>query len=57
MGVLRDMFYRYQELVKNGDIDSLINKSQSDPSVKDCVDDATEQAVIAYAVEQRVDAT
>lgn len=27
MGVTRDTFYRYQEFVESGDVDSLINKS------------------------------
>jgi hypothetical protein len=52
MGVSRDTFYRYQELVEDGGIDALINKSRRAPNIKNRVDDATEQAVIAYAVEQ-----
>lgn len=28
MGVSRDTFYRYQELVESGDVDSLINRSR-----------------------------
>jgi len=52
MGVSRDTFYRYQELVEEGGIDSLINKSCRGPNVKNRVDNATEQAVIAHAVEQ-----
>ena len=52
MGVSRDTFYRYQELVEEGGIDSLINKSRSAPNPKNRVDEATEQAVVAYATEQ-----
>jgi len=50
MGVSRDTFYRYQELVKSGDIDALINKSRRVPNLNR-VDDATEQAVIDFAIQ------
>ena len=46
MGVSRDTFYRYQESVKSGDVDALINKSRRIPNLKNRVDEATEQAVI-----------
>jgi len=52
MGVSRDTFYRYQELVETGGIDSLIDKSRRKSNVKNRVDEATEQAVIASAIEQ-----
>ncbi len=52
MGVSRDTFYRYQELVEQGGLDSLINKSRRAPNVKNRVDEATELAVLAYAIEQ-----
>ncbi len=52
MGVSRDTFYRYQELVEEGGIDNLINKSRRAPNPKNRVDEATEQAVVAYATEQ-----
>ena len=51
MGVSRDTFYRYQELVKEGGIDSLINQSRRTPNLKNRVDEQTEQAVIKYAVD------
>lgn len=51
MGVSRDTFYRYQELVKSGDIDTLINKSRRVPNSKNCVDNAIEQAVIDFAIQ------
>lgn len=46
MGVSRDTFYRYQELVKSGDIDALINKSRRVPNLKNRVDDATEHQLL-----------
>ena len=47
MGVSRDTFYRYQELVADGGIDNLISKSCRAPNPKNRVDEATEQAVVA----------
>ena len=52
MGVSRDTFYRYQELVEDGGIDNLINKSRRGENLKNRVDEATEQAVVAWAIEQ-----
>ena len=52
MGVSRDSFYRYQELVEEGGLEALINQSRRKPNKKNRVDEATEQAVIAYAIEQ-----
>ncbi|WP_373091674.1 helix-turn-helix domain-containing protein, partial [Zhongshania sp.] len=52
MGVSRDTFYRYRELVDDGGIDNLINKSRRTPNSKNRVDETIEQAVIAYAIEQ-----
>ncbi len=52
MGVSRDTFYRYQELMEEGGIEALINKNKKVPNFKNRVDEATEQAVIDYAVEQ-----
>lgn len=51
MGVSRDTFYRYQELVEDGNIDSLINLSKRSPNTKNRVDPAIEQSVIEYAVD------
>lgn len=51
MGVSRDTFYRYQELVKDGGVESLISRSRRTPNLKNRVDEQTEQAVIKYAVE------
>ena len=52
MGVSRDTFYRYKELVETGGIENLINKSRRGPNLKNRVDDATEQAVLTYTLEQ-----
>lgn len=51
MGVSRDTFYRYQELVKEGGLDSLIDKSRRKSNVKNRVESETEQAVIESAIE------
>jgi transposase InsO family protein len=51
MGVSRDTFYRYQELVEDGGIDSLISQSRRTPNLKSRVDEATEQSVIESAIE------
>lgn len=51
MGVSRDTFYRYQELVAEGGVDALITKSRRGPNLKNRVEEAVEEAVKAYAVE------
>jgi len=51
MGVSRDTFYRYQELVETDGLEELINREHRVPNIKSCVEDDTEQAVIAYAVD------
>ncbi|MGQ8367503.1 IS481 family transposase [Glaciecola sp. 1036] len=51
MGVSRDTFYRYQELVEDGGIDSLVNRSRRTPNMKNRVDVETEQAVIKSAID------
>ncbi len=51
MGVSRDTFYRYQELVETGGIDALINQSRRTPNLKNRVDSETEQAVFKYAID------
>jgi len=52
MGFSRDTFYRYQELVSEGGIENLIEKTRRKPNLKNRIDDQTEAAVVAYAVEQ-----
>ncbi|PHM22021.1 IS481 family transposase [Xenorhabdus budapestensis] len=51
MGVSRDTFYRYQELVETGGIDALINQSRRAPNLKNRVDSETEQTVVKYAID------
>lgn len=51
MGVSRDTFYRYQELAEEGGIDALVNQSRRVPNLKNRADEATERAVVEYAVE------
>ena len=51
MGVSRDTFYRYQELVETDGLEGLINRERRVPNLKNRVDERTEQAVIGYAVD------
>ena len=51
MGVSRDTFYRYQELVDEGGVDALINQNRRVPNTKNRVDEQTERMVVEYAVE------
>jgi hypothetical protein len=51
MGVSRDTFYRYQELVSEGGVEALIEKSRRSPNFKNRVDEAIENAVRAYAID------
>lgn len=50
MGVSRDTFYRYRQLVAEGGVDAQINRSRRAPNLKNRTDEATEQAVVDYAV-------
>jgi transposase len=52
MGLSRDTFYRYQNAVELGGIDALVDQNRRKPNVKNRVDEKTEDAVVAYAVEQ-----
>lgn len=51
MGFSRDTFYRYQELVAEGGVDNLIEKTRRKPNLKNRIDDRTEAAVLAMAIE------
>lgn len=51
MGVSRDTFYRYRELVDEGGLDALIDKNRRVPNLKNRVDEHTEKAVVEYAIE------
>ena len=51
MGVSRDTFYRYQELVEEGGIENLIEKTRRKPNLKNRIDEVSEEAVVAFALE------
>lgn len=46
MGVSQDIFYRYEELVREGGVDALINRSKPVANLKNRVDETTEKAVV-----------
>ena len=52
MGLSRDTFYRYRAAVDQGGVEALINKDRRQPNVKNRVDEHTEAAVVAYAIEE-----
>jgi transposase InsO family protein len=51
MGLSRDTFYRYKSAVDEGGVSALIDKNRRQPNLKNRVDEATEQAVSAFAIE------
>lgn len=52
MGVSRDTFYRYQDAKAQGGVDALLQKDRRKPNLKNRVDDAVEQAVLNYVIQQ-----
>lgn len=52
MGVSRDTFYRYQEAKASGGVEALLQKDRRRPNLKNRIDQAIENAVLAYAIEQ-----
>ena len=52
MGLSRDTFYRYQKAVEEGGVEALVDRSRRKPNLKNRVDEQTEAAVVAYAIEQ-----
>ena len=52
MGVSRDIFYRYQEAKAIGGVEALLQKDRRKPNLKNRVDEAVEQCVLDYAIEQ-----
>ncbi|KEQ18884.1 hypothetical protein GZ78_02175 [Endozoicomonas numazuensis] len=50
-GVSRDTFYRYRGAVSEGGVEALLDQSKRVPNHKNCVDQAMEQAVIDYAIQ------
>ena len=51
MGFSRDTFYRYQS-AEAGGVDALIDANRRKPNPKNRVEEATESAVFAFALEQ-----
>jgi len=51
MGLSRDTFYRYRDAVEEGGVEALLEKPRRGPNLKNRVDEATETAVVEYAVE------
>jgi hypothetical protein len=52
MGFSRDTFYRYQAAVAEGGIDALLDANRRKPNPKNRVEEATEAAVVGFALEQ-----
>ena len=50
MGFSRDTFYRYQAARDAGGVEALFEVSRKKPNLKNRVDQATEQAVVAFAI-------
>ncbi len=51
MGLSRDTFYRYQAAVESGGVEALVEKSRRTPNHKNRIDETTEAAVVAFAIE------
>lgn len=51
MGLSRQTFYSYRHAVESGGVDALLETSRRKPNPKNRVDDLTEQAVLAFAIE------
>lgn len=50
MGVSRDTFYRVKEAKESGGLEALLHKDRRRSNLKNRVDDAVEQAVLAFAI-------
>ena len=51
MGLSRDTFYRYHAAVESGGVEALVEQSRRKPNPKNRIDESTEAAVVAFAVE------
>jgi len=52
MGLSRDTFYRYKAAVEDGGIQALFDANRRKPNPKNRVEEVTESAVLAFAIEQ-----
>lgn len=52
MGLSSDTFYRYQNAVQEGGVEALIDANRRKPNLQNRVDQSTEDAVVAFALEQ-----
>ena len=52
MWLSRDTFYRYQNAVQEGGVEALIDANRRKPNLQNRVDQSTEDAVVAFALEQ-----
>jgi transposase InsO family protein len=52
MGFSRDTFYRYRQLVEEGGVENLVERTRRKPNLKNRVDDASERAVLDMVLEQ-----
>ncbi len=52
MGLSRDTFYRYKSAVDEGGVEALLEKDRRRANIKNRTDERTEEAVVAYALEQ-----
>ncbi len=51
MGMSRDTFYRYQQAVEQGGVEALLNQNRRVPNLKNRVDEAIEQAIVKFALD------
>lgn len=56
MGFSRDTCYRYRELMNEGGMDALIDKSRRKPNLRNRTDENTEKAVLDIAFENQLTA-
>jgi transposase InsO family protein len=52
MGLSRETFYRYQAAVNDGGVEALFDKSRRKPNLANRVDEAVEEAVLRFALDQ-----
>jgi transposase InsO family protein len=52
MGYSRDTFYRYQSAKERGGVEALFDENRRKPNLKNRIDDAATERVLAYALEQ-----